>query len=243
MPAYDVRSLKGLKLWLESTKELVAGSSGGTPFGKWSDQSGAWDAGANGAPDGGRHVAEPDNPSSVPGIATNGINGRPTVTLIDGNGYIHITNHPDFSFGTGDFIIVNVAKVTSGTGALWRLSPNATGGDKEDLSPGQFCVVFGLGVDAGCTGPVYTPNTQPHVFVGRRKGDIFTFRVDGTQRGSLDKTADPPNINIPDYKQPYLFLGSNLTMQLSEVIAVAGPTSDTELGALEAHLKTKYAIP
>lgn len=239
---YDVRSLKGLKLWLESTKELVPEMQGSTGFGAWWDNSAAWDAGGAGAPDGGRHVALPHD-VNPPSIVANGVNGRPTVSFVSGNGYLHIANHADFRFGLGDFVIVEVAKVTSGSGPLWMLRPNATAGTEEAFLPGQLCVAYGLGVNNGCTTPVYTPSTEPHVFAARRKADIFTLRVDGSVRGTLDRTADPPDIGVNEFAQEYAFIGNSVTMQVSEVIIVVGPTSDDDLAALEGHLKAKYAIP
>lgn len=237
---YDVRDLIGLRLWLESTKDLVA-ESGSTAFGSWSDNSAHWDGGV-GAPDGGRHVALPHN-VNPPSIVSNGFAGRPTVSFIAGNGYVRIDNHDDFQFGLGDFLIVEVAKVTSTTGSLWLLRPNATAGSEEALSPGQLCVSYGLGVNNGCTTPVFTPSTEPHVFAARRKSDVFTLRVDGSVRGTLDRSGDPPDIGVNVFAQPYAFIGSNATMQVSELVVIVGPTSDADLDGLEKHLKGKYAIP
>lgn len=239
---FDVRSLAGLKLWLESTKELVPEAQGSTGFGAWWDNSAAWDAGGTGAPDGGRHVALPHD-VNPPSIVSNGINGRPTVSFVSGNGYLHIANHADFRFGLGDFVIVEIAKVTTGSGPLWMLRPNATAGTEEAFYPGQLCVAYGLGVNNGCTTPVYTPSTEPHVFAARRKSDVFTLRVDGSVRGTLDRTADPPNIGVSEFAQEFAFIGNSVTMQVSELIIIVGPTSDADLAALEGHLKAKYAIP
>lgn len=237
---YDVRALAGLRLWLESTKELTADV--GTGFGAWFDQSARWDAGASGAPDGGRHVALPHD-VNPPSIVANGIAGRPTVSFVSGNGYLHIANHGDFQFGLGDFFIAEVAKVTSGSGPLWMLRPQATAGTEEAFFPGQLCVAYGLGVNNGCTTPVYTPSTEPHVFVARRKSDVFTLRVDGSVRSTLDRTGEPPDIGISEFAQDFAFIGENVTMQVSELVIVVGPTADGDLEALEKHLKDKYLIP
>lgn len=234
---YDVKALAGLKLWLESTKELALASG---RLDKWADQSGAWEAGAPGAPDGGRHIAEPQD-VNAPILVSNGINGRPTLSFVSGSGYARVANHPDFRFGLGDFIIVEVAKVSSGNGPLWELRPNTSAGDQEQFLPDQLCVYFGGA--PGCTAPPVTPPAGPHVFVGRRKGDIFTMRLDGTVQGSLDRTSDPVDISITEFQKPYAFIGNGVTMQLSEVIIVVGPTSDADLTTLENHLKGKYGIP
>lgn len=240
---YDVRSLAGLRLWLESSKELVPESVGSTGFGSWTDSSGRWDGGAGaGAPDGGKHVALPHD-VNPPSIVANGFAGRPTVSFVSGNGYLHLDNHEDFHFGLGDFLIVEVAKVTSGSGPLWLLRPGATAGSEESFLPGQLCVSFGLGVNNGCTTPVYTPSTEPHVFAARRKSDVFTLRVDSSVRATLDRTADPVDIFVNEFTQPFAFIGNNVTMQVSELIIIVGPTSEADLATLENHLKTKYAIP
>jgi hypothetical protein len=237
----DVRALPGLRLWLESTKTLSADV--GTGFGSWRDSSERWDGGAGGgAPDGGYHVALPHN-VNPPSIVPNGINGRPTVSFTAGNGYLHLDNHADFQFGTGDFLIVDVAKVTSGTGPLWRFAPNATAGSEELFTPGHLCVEFGMGVTNGCTAPDYVSSPDPHVFAARRKGDVFDVRVDGAVRSTLNRVGTVTDIGVNEFAQPYVFIGSNITMQLSEVIVIVGPTSDANVDALESLLKTKYAIP
>jgi hypothetical protein len=242
-PPFDVRSMAGLRLWLESTKELVPESAGSTGFGSWTDSSGRWDGGSGGgAPDGGKHVAVPFD-VNPPAIVANGIAGRPTVSFIAGNGYLSLDNHADFQFGTGDFVIAEVAKITSGNGPLWVLRPNQTAGSEESFLAGQFCFAFGLGVMNACTTPVFTPSTEPHVFVARRKSDVFTLRVDGSTRGTVDSSTEPPNIGVNQFAQPFVFIGNNSTMQVSEVIVIVGPTADPSLEALEGHLKTKYLIP
>jgi hypothetical protein len=241
-PTFDVRSLAGLHLWLESSKALVPESVGSTGFGSWTDSSERWDGGASAdAPDGGKHVAFPHN-VNPPSIVANGFAGRPTVSFIDGNGYLQIANHEDFHFGLGDFLIVEVAKVSSGSGPLWNLRPGATAGSEESFAPGLICISFGIGVTDGCTAPAYSPTTQPHVFTARRKSDILTLRVDGTERATLDRSANPVDIFVNQFTAPYAFIGGSVTMQLSEVVVVVGPTPDADLAKLESHLETKYMI-
>lgn len=236
----DVRTLPGLRLWLESTKQLV--NDVGTGFGSWRDSSGYWDGGTGGsAPDGGYHVALPHmvNP---PSIVSNGINGRPTVSFTAGNGWLHLDNHADFQFGTGDFLIVEVAKVVSGSGPLWRLAPNATAGSEVAFTPGLLCVSFGMGVTDGCTAPAYSPTPDPHVFAAHRKGDVFDVRVDGTVRSTVNRVGQTTDIVVNEFAQPYVFIGNNVTMEVSEVIVLVGPTSAANLAALEGLLMTKFGI-
>lgn len=239
-PVYDVRSLPGLRLWLESSKELVAEAGNSTGFGTWTDSSGRWDGGA-GSPDGGRHVAVPHN-VNPPSIVANAFGGRATVSFTSGNGYIRLDNHDDWEFGLGDFVIVSVAKVSSGNGPFWILRPQATAGSEAAFNATGLCVSYGLGVTNGCTSPAYVPDTSAHIYVARRKGDIFSFRVDGTEQGTLDRSSDPVDIRVNLFAQPYVFIGDTSTMQVSEVIVVVGPTVDGKLTELETELKAKYGL-
>lgn len=232
---FDVGKLPGVRLWLESTRNLTKDPSSNT-FAAWTDSSNGQTTGTA------LHVAVP-NGVNPPSIVANAFGGRPTVSFVDGNGNLRIDNHADFEFGLGDFLIVAVAKISSGNGMLWNLRPQQTAGWEELISKGQLCVVFGQGVTNGCTSPAATASTDPHVFVARRKGDVFTYRVDGTVKGTLDRSSDPPNIVVKSYQQPSIFLGGDTTMQLSEVLVVVGPTQDVTLEALEKHFRSKYLIP
>ncbi len=232
---FDVGELPGVRLWLESTRNLTKEPSSNA-FAAWTDSSKGQDTGAS------LHVAVP-NGVNPPSIVANAFGGRPTVSFVDGNGNLRIDNHADFEFGLGDFLIVEVAKISSGSGTLWNLRPQATAGWEELVSNGQLCVVFGQGATNGCTGPAATASTDPHVFVARRKGDLFTYRVDGTVKAKLDRAGDPPDIVVTPLQQPSIYLGGQTTMQLSEVLVVVGPTQDVVLEALEKHLKSKYLIP
>lgn len=241
--AFDVRALPGLRLWLESSQNLTPEAVGSTGFGSWRDSSGRWDGGTGaGRPDSGYHLVVPHQ-VNPPSIVANGFAGRPTVSFTAGNGYLRLERHPDFDFGTGDFLIAEVAKIISGSGPLWRFAPNASAGSEELLTPGSFCWAYGLGVMNGCTTPAFTPSTEAHVFVARRKSSIFAFRVDASQRGSVDITGDPGDIQIGPFAQDYIFIGNNVTMQVSEVVVIVGPTTDADSNALETHLKAKYLIP
>lgn len=224
-----------MRLWLESSKGLDKQPANGDAFGAWFDRSGDGDGGP-------RHVAKPYD-VNPPTINANGFGGHPTLSFVNGNGYIAIANHEDFKFGLGDFLIVDVAKVSSGQapGALWSLFPQQTAGSEESFSPNGFCFLFGMGVTDGCTSEAPNPSPEPHVFVARRQGDEITFRVDGAVQGKVDRAKDPADINV--FNADNVYIGKNATMQLSEVIVIVGPTSDAKLALLEGFLKKKYLIP
>jgi hypothetical protein len=246
-PPFDVRVLPGLRLWLESTHDLIKANAG-TDVVSWGDGSQRWDGGTNvGAPDGGRHVAFPVaytlGGPLYPSIVTNGINGRPAVAFTDGP-KLAVANHPDFELDTGDFVIVAVGSVSTGTGPFWRLMTATTGASGTNLLANSACTFMGArGASPDCTSPEYAPNTSAHTFVMRRKAAQLIFRVDATSRGTYDFGADNPNLTVFDFQQPNAFIGGAFAGQLAELIVVVGPTSDADLDRLETHLKAKYALP
>lgn len=221
---YDVRALPALRLWLESSMGLV----GDPGFVSWSDSSGRYDAGVMVA------VPQEVNP---PTVVPNGINGRPVLRFIDGNGWIKIENHPDLHFGTGDFAIVVVAKVTGGDGYLWELWPMSLPKLRGTaLSPKDLCLTFARRGGDRCTSNPTIPSPEPHVFVGRRNGAQISFRVDGVVRGTYDLVE---SVDTTEHFEP-AFLGRGLNLELAEVIVLVGPTPDARLVGLEQHLKAKY---
>jgi len=119
----------------------------------------------------------------------------------------------------------------------------ATAGSEEQFLTSGLCVSYGLGVTNGCTAPSIPLSPAAHVYVARRKSDIFTVRVDSAISASLDRTASPVNINTNMFTQPSAFIGTASDMQLSELAIVIGPTPDGDLATLENHLKAKYLIP
>lgn len=242
----DVRTLPGLRLWLESTKKLTKAAVG-NDFISWEDSSGRWADGGAGAPDGGVHLATPipynGGGAVYPGIVANGIGTRPSVTFEMGP-RMKIPNHADFNPGTGDFVIAVVGAVSSGTGPFWNLTTASTAPQGTWLGPGKACTFLGgLGAPPKCTNPDFTANTQPHVFVMRRKSAQSIFRVDGTSRGTYDFGVDNPDLGVLDFQQPNLVMGGAFVASMSELVLLIGTTSDATLDSLEGHLKTKYSIP
>lgn len=245
-PPFDVRTLPGLRLWLESQHDLTKAAVG-NDFVSWRDSSGHWDAGGAGAPDGGRHTAFPvpfnGGGAVYPGIVLNGIGGLPSVTFESGP-KMAIANHADFDVGTGNFVIAVVAAVTSGTGPFWNLTTASTAPSGTWLGPTKSCSFLGAqGAPPKCTSPDYAPNTSPHLFIARRKLTQAIYRVDGTSRGTYDFGVDNPNLGVQTFQQMNAFIGGAIVAQLSELLFIAGTTTDSDLDVLEAHLKTKYAIP
>lgn len=242
----DVRTLPGLRLWLESTKDLTKASVG-TDFVSWRDSSGRWADGGVGAPDGGAHIALPvaynGGGAIYPSVITNAIAGRPAVSFETGP-KAAIANHDDFNPGTGDFVIAAVAAVSSGSGPFWNLTTATTAPSGTWLGPTKFCSFLGgLGAQPQCTSPDYSPSTSAHVFLVHRKTAQAIFRVDGTSRGTYDYGVNNPNLGVQTYQQASAFIGGNVVTQLAELILLIGPTTDADLDSLEGYLKTKYAIP
>lgn len=245
-PPLDVRTLPGLRLWLESSQGLTKAAVG-TDLVSWRDSSGHWADGGAGAPDGGAHLATPvaynGGGAIYPGVVSNGIGGRPSVTFESGP-KLAIPNHDDFNPGTGDFVIAAVASVSSGTGPFWRLLTASTAPSGTFFGTSMFCSFLGgLGAPAKCTSPEFTPSTAPHVFVVRRKVAQAIFRVDATSRGTYDFGVTNPDLGVLTFQQANAFIGGGVVGQVSELLLIVGATTDQDVDKLEAHLKTKYAIP
>lgn len=245
-PPLDVRTLPGLRLWLESTQALTKAALGNDLV-SWGDSSGRWADGGAGAPDGGAHAAVPvpfEGGGAInPSVTANGIAGRPSVGFDTGL-RLAVANHEDFTVGTGDFVVAVVASVSSGSGAFWNLMLAASSARGTWLGATKACWYRnGFGDPTTCTSPDYSPSTSPHVFVARRKAAQLVFRVDGTSRGTYDFGVDNPNLGVAPFQQPSALIGGGIKAQLSELALVVGPTTDADLEALEAHLRAKYAIP
>lgn len=245
VPPLDVKALPGLRLWLDSTQGLTKAMVG-TDIVSWRDSSGKWADGGAGAPDGGAHTAVPvpfnGGGAVYPGVVANGIAGRPSVTFESGP-KLAIANHDDFNPGTGDFAIAVVGSVSSGTGPFWRLMTASTAPQGVFFGTSMSCSFLGgLGAPAKCTSPEFTPSTSPHVFVVRRKAAQLLYRVDATTRSSYDFAATNPDLGVLTFQQASAFIGGGVVGQISELVFIVTPTDATS-DKLEAHLKTKYAIP
>lgn len=245
-PPLDVRTLPGLRLWFESTQGLTKASVGNDIV-SWRDSSGHWLDGGAGAPDGGAHTAIPvaftGGGAVYPAVVANGTAGRPAVTFESGP-KLSIENHDDFNVGTGDFVVAAVAAISSGTGPFWRLVTASTAPSGTFFGPSKFCSFLGgLGAPAKCTSPEFTPSTSAHVFVVRRKVAQMVFRVDATSRATYDFGVDNPNLGVLTFQQASAFIGGGLVGQLSELLLIVGSPTESDFDKLEAHLKTKYAIP
>ncbi len=245
LPPLDVKTLPGLRLWLESTQGLTKAAVG-SDLVSWRDSSQHWADGGVGAPDGGAHTATPvpfsGGGAVYPGIVANGIAARPSVTFESGP-KLAIANHDDFNPGTGDFVIAAVAAVSSGTGPFWRLMKQTSVPSGVFFGTSMSCTAFGVMGTPPCTAPEYPPSTAPHVFVVRRKLTQLLFRVDSTSRASYDLGATNPDLGVLTFQQPNAFIGGGVVGQLSELVFLVGDPTDPKVDKLEAYLKTKYMIP
>jgi hypothetical protein len=242
---YDVRALAGLRLWLESSKGVTTGA--GTALASWRDSSNHWaDAGPDsGAPDGGAHVAVASTGTAgpSPSVDPNGPAGRPAIQISSSGGnnfHLVITNHEDFDVGKGDFVIAVAGKVTSVSGgSLWRLMTQTSQPQGVQFSQQDVCWFTGK-----CTSPAFTPSNDVHVYVARRKSMQLLFRTDGSSRGTYDLSGDGnPQLGVLTFQAPFVTIGLGMDTEISEIVHAVGPTSDSDLAALEAYLKAKYGIP
>ena len=238
----DVRTLPGLRLWLESTKglEQTAGE-----VVSWTDSSQRWDAGAAEAPDGGAHVDRPIEDDTggplFPSVVQNGVaGGRPAVSFTEGT-KLAIPNHADFAFGKGDFLIAAVATAPQAKGAFWTLMKDQSSSYGTALRANHACI--GRVPDI-CTSPDFDPSTSAHAFVMRRSGDQLVFAIDGTSRSTYTFKPDDPSLTVGVFQtQQGAVIGGDLEGEVSEIVIIVGPTSQDDLEKLGAYFKAKYVIP
>jgi hypothetical protein len=240
---FDVRALAGLRLWLEASQGVT--KSDGMTLASWRDISNRWaDAGPDsGAPDGGAHVAVASTGGVGPSpyVDPNGPSGRPAIQISYSSGsnfHLVIPNHEDFDVGKGDFLVALACKVTSG-GSLWRLMTETSQPQGVELTEQNACWFAGK-----CTSPSFTPSNDIHVYVARRKSMQILFRTDGSTRGTYDLGGDgDPQLGVLTFQASFVKIGLDMNTEISEIVHAVGPTSDSDLGALEGYLKAKYGIP
>jgi hypothetical protein len=222
-----VKSLPGLVLWVEATVGVNTINQSNA-VASWSDQSGKGDDLAAGGP-----------PSPPPTYSPAGLNGGPAVQFPSG-AMATTSAGGNASFG-GDFLVEYVAiepTTTMQYDAVVTL-PQANEVRFDILNNGgcDLIIVQGLSQigDVMCT-KTNLSGTSPHLFGFRRtntaSSPTFEVRIDGAASAS----GSSPLYGIS-------LVGAGLYAgTFAEVVAISGPTTDTDLAALEGYLKGKYGL-
>lgn len=253
VPGYDVKSLPGLVLWLESETgvDLSQAST------KWVDQSG--------------NANDAVRPSSC---------GRPDRNAETLNGHDALGFHefecleiPDavsLQWGTGDFYVGAVARNFANTATSATTGTTFTYQDGSFLRkrfgevyskiPSLFgpgpAIVFNDWTDRSrkivgsldSSQMVRVPNVyaEPAHLIGlRRKGTVIELRIDGTVASQVPDAGAP--IDVSTVGTPIAIGGrpglTNFVGSIWEIVAIKGAVGDAELATFEAYAKSKYTLP
>jgi hypothetical protein len=253
-PGYDVKSLPGLVLWLESGTAVDLG--GATPA-KWSDQSGnANDAVQPGA------CGKPDRNANV-------LNGH------QGLGFhelecLEIPDAVTLQWGTGDFYLAAVTRNFANTATSTDEGTTFTYqdgsykrkrfGEVYSKIPSLFgpgpTIVFNDWTDRSrkivgsldVSQMVKTPNiyAEPaHIIALRRKGEVLELRIDGAVTSQMTDAGAP--LDISTAGTPVAIGGrpglTNFVGSIWEIVAIKGASADADLAKLEAYAIAKYKLP
>jgi hypothetical protein len=253
-PGYDVKSLPGLVLWLESGTGV---DFGGAAQAKWADQSGkANDATQPAA------CAKPDRNANV-------LNGH------QGLGFhevecLEIPDAVTLQWGTGDFYVAAVARNFANTATSTDEGTTFTYqdgsykrkrfGEVYSKIPSLFgpgpTIVFNDWTDRtrkivgslDVSQMVKTPNiyAEPaHIIALRRKGEVLELRIDGAVTSQMTDAGAP--LDISTVGTPVAIGGraglTNFVGSIWEIVAIKGASADADLAKLEAYAIAKYKLP
>lgn len=252
-PGYDVKSIAGLVLWLDSEKSVTLSPAASA---RWDDLSGngnhAVKAQSCGVPD--RNAPVQNKHVSL------GFHESECFAIPDG---------PSLQWGTGDFFVATVAlnnynkaagdggttftyqdgsyvrkrfgevysKIASGFGPGPTLVYN-------DWSDRTLKIVGSVDITQMLRTP-YSFGGPAHLIAFRRKGDVLELRVDGAVVSTLTGDAGAP-IDVSSVGAGVAIGGrpglTNFVGGIWEIVAVKGTISDADLAAFETYAKTKYGL-
>lgn len=220
--SFDVKSMPGLVLWLDAAVGVTKDVNNLVSL--WADQSGKGD--------------DLTPSATAPTYLPAGLNGGPAIGFsAPANGATATNTNMTFA---GDFLVEYVAiePSTSTEYTAFGLVPLANALSFNILNNGgcDLLVAEGLAAvaDVACS-KTGLAGTTPHLFGFRRTSSDsnFTFevRIDGAADGSASILVG------------LSFQGVELDNgSIAEVVAVNGPTSTSDLAAVEAYLKAKHGI-
>ncbi len=250
---YDVKSIAGLVLWLDSEKGVTLSPAASA---HWDDQSGN-----------GNHAVKvqgcgvPDRNAPVQkGHASLGFHEYECFAIPDG---------PSLEWGTGDFFVAAVAlnnynKATGAGGTTFTYQDGSYVRKRFGEVYSKIASGFGPGptlvyndwsdqslkivgsVDS--TQMLRTPYTfggPAHLIALRRKGDVLELRLDGAAVSTLTGDAGAP-IDVSSVGTGVAIGGrpglTNFVGGIWEIVAVKGTISDADLASFETYAKAKYGL-
>jgi hypothetical protein len=257
---WSPKAIPGLVLWLDGTRELTPADGGSVA--KWTDQSGS-----------GNNALPPEaGTGTAPAVALNGIGGSPAVHFNGTTDYLVVPDSPSLQFGTGEFIVVVVARhVTPTDGGTWGYGMLYSKQETAFPYAGPALVANTETRTGAILAQLEYPNVrttttkttyndgQPFVVAMHRvliaaadagdAGDaavpaILGVRVNGADAGSTSTLAHGRNVSAA--ARP-LYIGGTPAAQdivgdIAEVVAIKAAIRPADLTLLESYLKAKYGM-
>jgi hypothetical protein len=234
-----------LAFWFEPGSLVEAGGN----VTRWSDLSG------NG------NDAVQGNAAYEPVYNPDGIGHLPSATFTGPITFLAIPDGPTMRWGTHDFLVLVVARMTAQTqpyGMLYQktgpppyngvnLYLNPVAGGPTTLAAAQ---VSGSLLVLSNPPPSTFVDSSVHLIGARRAGKTLEIRVDGAVSNS-STTAIFAAIDVSAVRAPAV-IGQNgsprpefqqVNGDIAELVGVNGPVTPAELAKVEHYLKSRYAIP
>lgn len=222
-PPLSPSDVPGLVLWLEGDLGVVADPRRTGSIAKWQDQSGNGnDAIYGGDPISGGYL-------TVDSAAQNGHDA------LSCGATLGIADDPSLTFGTGDFLVIEVVKAD--------LIHGGTYWDKTSGAPGESLVanVSGTPQFEAFVGEkhaiVAAPPGNGIFVILTMRGQATSLRVNGVQANGGTNTVDLTEPNVP-----VTICGGRPEQETAEVIAVKGSVSIEDTRRIEKYLRIKYAL-
>jgi hypothetical protein len=217
------KQLPGLSLWLDDTVGVVKDPGNAGRVKRWLDQSGQGNN-AEGTGGDGVTMQPAFNPAAV---------GAKDAIDCDLQTFFTIADAPSLKFGTGDFAVVMVSKVTA-PGSLFTKSSS-------DLSltvtADATLTLATSGAGAGVALLAGTPTNKFTVIAAR--GGALKLQVGANTATGPVSTSDVSNSNAA-----WSLCQSSISQKISlaEVIAVKGPLTDVDLAKTVGYLNAKFGL-
>ena len=224
--------LPGLSLWLDDTVGVVMNPLAAGRVKRWLDQSGL---GNNAEAAGG------DGVISTPALDPAAVNGKDAI-LCDSQTYFTIPSVSSLQFGTGDWGIVMVAKVSVQAGAAGsaplyqKVAPNGVALTVTGEGSLRLDAQGPTGTGGGSALLAGAPSSAFQLFAARGRAlEVSTLL--GTATGPTT-TADVSGDNAP---VTFCRAGTDPS-SVAEVIVVKGKLSDVNLAKTKQYLKKKFGL-
>jgi hypothetical protein len=216
--------LAGLSLWLDDTAGVVMDPLKAGRVKRWLDQSGQ----NNNA-----ESAGGDGVTSTPALDPAAVGGKDAIAC-DLQTYLTIPSVSSLAFGTGDFGIVIVAKVTALSSLFTKLTPE---GLSLTVTSESTLRLDAVGTGGGFALLPGVPTDKFTYFVARGK----ELRV---QAGANSASGATSTADISGDNAPVTLCQSSITkkVSLAEVIAVKGTLSDADLAKTLSYVKAKFGL-